>query len=84
MNDCLEKQRFGKSNVSLSVHLPLRHSLPAFDSTGDDRHCAEGAEGSKLRNLRETWDGVGDGGAESTALHMGITAQLRAAPWTQC
>lgn len=73
MNGCLEKQSFGKSSVCLSVPLPLRHPLPAFDSTGDDRHCAEGAEGSKKPKTQKT----------SGKLGMGWdTEELRALPPT--
>lgn len=74
MNGCLEKQNFGKSRVGLSVHLPLSHPLPAFESTGDDRHCAEGAEVSKITRTQKILGKLGiggDGGAESTALPTG-------------
>lgn len=81
MNGCLEEQSSGKSRVGLSVHLPLRHTPPAFGSTGDYRHCAEGAEVSKITETQKIPGklgiGGGDRGAESTALHMRSMAQLR-------
>lgn len=72
---CLEKQEFGKSNVGLSVHLPLRHPLPAFQSTWWWQTLCWGSWG--LRNnptqkiSGKLGTGLGDGKAESTALHMG-------------
>lgn len=88
LNGCLEKQSFGKSSVGLSVHLPLRHPLPAFESTGDDRRCAEGAEVSKTTRAQKVSGKFGIGWQMEILRALPSpqkgwhNSEVPAAPWT--
>lgn len=70
-------------------HLPLRHPLPAFESSGDDRHCAEGAEVSEITRLRKSQGNLGQGGRRRCWEHCPPQgeawheSEVPSAPWTR-